>query len=288
MIPAAFDYHRAMSVDDALELLGRFGDDAKVLAGGHSLIPMMKLRFARPATLVDIARIAELRGIVGSDAGLRIGATTSHADVAASPDVLQYAPALSDAANHLGDLQVRNRGTIGGACAHGDPSADYPAVMLALDATLAVTSRAGVRTVRADDFFRDMFDTDIEPGELVTSLHIDATPQSAYIKLPHPASGYAVLGVAVALGIARGRINSARVAVTGLTYTQIRLPSVEERLSGIDPHDAAAIAAACAGAAAGIETRGDSYASGPYRAAVCDTLVERALDRALTRVPLAP
>jgi aerobic carbon-monoxide dehydrogenase medium subunit len=281
MIPVAFNYVRARDVPDALRLLEEHGDDAKLLAGGHSLIPMMKLRLATPSTIIDIGSIAGLSRIAHDGKRIDIGALTTHAALAASRELAEHAPVLSQAANELGDPQVRNRGTIGGACAHGDPSADYPAVMLALDATFTLTGEHGTREVGADAFFIGMFETALAPREVLTSIAFAAAPNSAYAKFHHPASGYAVVGVAVKLTLAAGRIAAARVAFTGVGDAPFRAHGVEAALAGTAVNDAASLDAACRDAAAGIDARGDTFASGEYRAAMADVFVRRAVARAL-------
>ena len=283
MIPATFDYLRASSVADAIRLLGEHGDDAKLLAGGHSLIPMMKLRLATPATLIDITGIGGLDGIAADGGTIAIGALTKHASLAASSMLRTQAPVLWDAANDLGDPQVRNRGTIGGASAHGDPSADYPAVLLALDATFTLAGAKGERTLGAREFFRGMFDTALDPHELLTKITFAAAPKSAYVKFHHPASHYAVVGAAVALTMNGGRIGSARVAITGIGDAAFRAEGVERALAGVDPGDAAAVEAACANAAHGVEARSDTFASAHYRSAMADVFTARALTKAAAR-----
>jgi aerobic carbon-monoxide dehydrogenase medium subunit len=283
MISAAFDYVRAESVDDAIRLLREHGEDAKLLAGGHSLIPMMKLRLAAPATLIDIGGIPQLSAITVAGKRVTIGALTTHAVLAASEELRQDAPALWDAANQLGDPQVRNRGTIGGACAHGDPSADYPAVLQALEATFTLTGPDGQRELPAAEFFRGMFETALGPAELLTRVAFDAAQRSAYVKYHHPASHYAVVGAAVTLRLEGDAIASARVALTGVGDTAFRAHGVEQALAGVDVRDAAALRAACTGAASGIEARSDTFASGAYRAAMADVFVCRAIERAAAR-----
>jgi aerobic carbon-monoxide dehydrogenase medium subunit len=283
MIPAAFDYVRASSVDDAIRLLGEHGADAKLLAGGHSLIPMMKLRLASPATLIDITGIPQLDAIRVEGNRVTIGALTKHAALAASDALKKSAPALWDAANQLGDPQVRNRGTIGGASAHGDPSADYPAVLLALDATLTLIGKGGERKVPAGDFFRGMFDTALGAGEVLTAISFDAAPNSAYLKYHHPASHYAVVGSAVALTLNGGSIGAARVAITGVGDAAFRAARVESALAGVRAGDDDAVAAACAGAASGQDARSDTFASGAYRAAMADVYTARAVAQAAGR-----
>ncbi|MGH7709391.1 MAG: FAD binding domain-containing protein [Vulcanimicrobiaceae bacterium] len=285
MIPASFEYVRPKSLDEALALLAQHGDGAKVLAGGHSLIPMMKLRLAEPDVLVDIARLPGMAGIA-YDAGHRrftIGALTTHAVLAASADLHTHAPALWDAANMLGDPQVRNRGTIGGACAHGDPSADYPAVMLALGASFTVAGRNGKRELKAGEFFRGMFETALAPGEVLTTVTVDSHPHSAYEKLHHPASHYALVGVAARLGVENGKIHSAHVAITGVGDSAFRASGVEQALVGVSTSDAKALAAACTSAAAGIDARADIQGSAAYRKAMADVFTQRAVARAAAR-----
>jgi carbon-monoxide dehydrogenase medium subunit len=280
MIPAAFDYLRASSVEDAIRLLGEHGEDAKLLAGGHSLIPMMKLRLAAPSVLIDIAEIPQLAGITVGGSRITIGALTKHAALAASDDLRKHAPVLWDAANDLGDPQVRNRGTIGGASAHGDPSADYPAVLQALDATFTLAGKSGTRELRAAEFFRGMFETALGAEELLTQIAFDAAPNSAYVKFHHPASHYAVVGVAAVLTLAGGTIASARIAVTGIGDAAFRSSGAESALQGVNPTDADAVKAATAGTARGVPARSDTFASATYRSAMADVFAARAVGKA--------
>jgi carbon-monoxide dehydrogenase medium subunit len=193
------------------------------------------------------------------------------------------APALSDAASALGDPQVRNRGTIGGASAHGDPSADFPPVLLALDATFTLVGKGGQREVPAGEFFRGMFETALGPNEVLTQIAFDVAPKSAYVKFDHPASHYAVVGAAVSLTMKGAAIGSARVALTGIGDAAFRAEAVEKALVGVDPSDAAALKAACSGAAAGVEARSDVFASGAYRSAMADVFIARAIVKAAAR-----
>jgi carbon-monoxide dehydrogenase medium subunit len=280
MIPATFEYHRATSVDDAIRLLGEHGDGAKLLAGGHSLIPMMKLRLATPAVLIDIGGIPQLETIDASGGRITIGALTKHAALAASDALKKNAPALWDAANDLGDPQVRNRGTIGGASAHGDPSADYPAVLQALDATFTLTGKGGTRDLKASDFFQGMFETALGTNEVLTKIAFDAAPNSAYVKFHHPASHYAVVGVAAVLTMNGGTIESARIAVTGIGDSAFRASGVESALKGVKPGDADALKAACAGVARSVTARADTFASAAYRTAMADVFAARAIAKA--------
>jgi carbon-monoxide dehydrogenase medium subunit len=283
MIPSAFDYVRASSVDEAIKLLGERGEDAKILAGGMSLIPMMKLRFAAPQTLIDIRKIPSLQGIAVSGERVTIGALTNHAAIAADTGLRKAAPVLWDAANVLGDPQVRNLGTIGGSLSHADPAADYPAVMLALEAEFTVAGPAGARKIKAADFFTGMFETGLSEREILTSVSFNAAPVSAYVKFHHPASHYAVVGAAAVLELDAGKIENARVALTGLYETAFRAPAVERALTGVQAGDEAAVEKATAGAAGEGEARGDTFASGKYRKAMAAVYAARAVQRAATR-----
>jgi carbon-monoxide dehydrogenase medium subunit len=283
MIPATFGYHRATSVDDAIRLLGEHGDDAKLLAGGHSLIPMMKLRLSTPSVLIDIGGIPQLDAIDASGGRITIGALAKHAALAASDALKKSAPALWDAANDLGDPQVRNRGTIGGASAHGDPAADYPAVLQALDATFTLTGKNGTRELIASDFFQGMFETALGTNEVLTKIAFDAAPNSAYVKFHHPASHYAVVGVAAVLMMSGGTIESARIAVTGIGDSAFRASGVESALKGVKPSDADALKAACTGVAASVTARSDTFASASYRTAMADVYAARAIAKAAVR-----
>ena len=283
MIPAQFDYARPKTLDEAFALLAQYGDDAKLLAGGHSLLPMMKLRLATPSVLIDIARIPGLDKITVTKDGVTLGARTTHAAIVASADLRRVAPALHDAAGQIGDPQVRNRGTIGGACAHGDPAADYPAVLLALGATFKIARKGGEAAIAEDEFFRGMFETALEPGSVLTEIAVGAAPHSAYVKFPHPASHYAVVGVAAKLALDGTRIADAGIAITGVGDRAFRAKGVEKALVGVDAGDDVAVRAACVDAAAGIETRSDVFASGSYRAAMADVFCARAVKAAAAR-----
>jgi carbon-monoxide dehydrogenase medium subunit len=277
MIPSAFEYARARSLDEAFTLLTKHGDGAKILAGGHSLVPMMKLRLAEPSVLVDIGGIAELAGIAFDGKRFTIGAMTKHAALAASDELRRHAPVLWEAANHLGDPQVRNRGTVGGALANGDPACDYAAVMFALDATFTVASKTGRRDDAAGVFQRGMFETSLGAGEVLASVSFAAAPHSAFAKFRHPASHYAIVGVAAVLELSGGAISSARIGITGVGEHAYRAGGVEKALAGVRADDATAIAAACAGAASGVEVRSDTQASASYRSAMTDVFTARAV-----------
>jgi carbon-monoxide dehydrogenase medium subunit len=273
VIPASFDYLAPSSLAEALAALARNPDDSKILAGGHSLIPLMKLRLSTPGTLIDLARVPGLRGISRANGGLTIGAMTTHADIARSPDVAAAAAALSQAARQIGDRQVRARGTIGGSLTHADPAADLPAVILALGATMVLRSASGERTVAADDFFVGLLESAVRPDEVLTEVRIPASPRSTYEKVPNPASHYAIVGVAVALGA------EPRVGVTGAAAVAFRATGAESALRG-GSLDAALAARAASQAYDGRELLSDIHASDEYRA----NLIEVSTRRALTRL----
>jgi aerobic carbon-monoxide dehydrogenase medium subunit len=283
MIPSTFEYVRASSVEEALRLLDQGGDDVKLLAGGHSLIPMMKLRFAAPTKLIDIAGIPHLAEIEVAGKRISIGALATHAALAADARLEASAPALWDAANGLGDAQVRNRGTIGGSAAHADAAADYPAVMLALEAVFTIAGLEGTTQLPAAEFFLGMYETALDHDEVLTGVSFDAAPHSAYVKYHHPASHYAVVGAAAVLEVNGDAIASARIAITGLGEVAFRAAAVERALVGLKPADTAALAAACAGAGRDVEARSDTFASAAYRTAMADVYVERAVRAAAAR-----
>lgn len=282
MFPTEFAYHRASSVQDAIAFLGT-NPDAKVLAGGHSLIPAMKLRLATPAALVDIGRIEALHAIaVGAD-GATIGAMATYNDVRDNAEIARVYPILPEAIANIGDAQVRERGTVAGSLAHADPAADLTAVFLALNGSVSVTGPQGDREVQADDLFVDLWTTSLAPDEIITSVNLPAPPKSngmAYEKHAHPASGYAVVGIAVVLGFGADKTcQSARVAVTGATSKATRLTGVEDALTG-QTLTSELISSAAAQASNGLDINGDLYASVDYRAHLVDVLTRRALTSA--------
>jgi carbon-monoxide dehydrogenase medium subunit len=283
MIPAAFDYQRASSVDDAIARLAASNGAGKLIAGGHSLVPMMKLRLAQPALVIDIARIPGLAGIREAGGAIEVGAGTVHQDLAASSLLRDKCPAVSDAAAEIGDPQVRNRGTIGGSIAHADPSADYPAVMLALDAEIRIKGPRGERRVKANAFFKDLFTVDLNADEIIVAISFAPVRTAAYAKLHQRASHYAIVGVAAALDVSGGTIKSARVGVTGAGSHAVRLSSVEAALAGKSATaDSCEAAAASAGAEIAYVT-GDLHASSEYRKAMIPVFTRRALANALAR-----
>jgi carbon-monoxide dehydrogenase medium subunit len=283
MYPSKIDYYRAGSVAEAISLLNEHSG-AKLLAGGHSLIPMMNLRVANPGVLIDIGRIDSLKGISARSGSVRVGALTTHAAIAASDTVPQ---ALSEAAGMVGDPQVRNRGTIGGNISHADPASDLPTVLTALGATIHVTGAGGDRSIAAGDFFTGLFETALAQGEIVTAIEVPAPGAgsgSAYAKLSNPASRFAMVAAAAVLTVSGGSCSAAGVAVGGLTPKATRAPSVEAALVG-KALNAAAIEAA-AGAVQndlGSDILEDMHASADYRRAMAGVYVGRALFAALER-----
>ena len=285
MIPTAFEYRRAGSVAEALSLLQEGGPEAKLLAGGHSLIPMMKQRLAEPGLLIDIGGLDELRGIQETDGEIAIGAAMTHAEIAASDLLREQAPIVAETAAAIGDAQVRNRGTIGGSLAHADPGADLPAVMVALDATIAILGSNGERKVQAEDFFQDILTVDLAEDEIVTGVCFQACRSAAYAKLEQRASKFALVGVAAALSLDGGTCSSARVAVTGASSHAQRLSGVEGALAGASLPDGAADAAAGAGDALDFVNE-DLHGSEEYRRAMT-AVFARARDRGGSRKELA-
>jgi carbon-monoxide dehydrogenase medium subunit len=280
MIPTAFDYRRASSVEEALAILSA-SPGGKIIAGGHSLVPLMKLRLSEPSVLIDVARIPGLSGIREAGGAIEIGACTTHHAVAASPLVIETCPMLSDAAGSIGDPQVRNRGTIGGSLAHGDPSADYPAAMLALDAAIQVQGPNGQRTVPASQFFQGVFTVDLAPDELITGVRFTPVRSAGYARLRQRASHFAIVGVAAVLDVAGGTIRGARVGVTGAGPSATRLGAVEQALAG-KPANATTVAEAAALATLD-EVNSDLHGSEEYRRAMVPVFTRRALDAALAR-----
>ena len=286
MIPAAFEYFAPASVQEALSLAQRYGSDAKFLSGGHSLLPVMKMRLAAPKVLIDLARIAGMREILAQGERLRVGALATHHDVETSESVRNSCPLLSQTASEIGDPQVRNRGTIGGSVAHSDPAADYPAALLALDAEMELQSVTGNRRIAAGDFYVDLFTSALGEGELLVAVHVPVLKQgtgTAYQKLRHQASGFAVAGVAALLEKnAAGECIRIAVAVTGVGPRPFRASNLERALLGKVLNERN-ITKACREVASEIEALSDMHASGEYRKAVADVLVRRALVSATER-----
>lgn len=285
MIPTAFEYHAPTSVGEALALLGRYGEGAKLLAGGHSLLPALKLRLQSVEHLIDLGRVQDLRYVRSQGGTLAIGALATHHMVESAEIVRQNCPLLAECAARIGDMQVRNRGTIGGSLSHADPAADYPAAILALEAEIDATRSGGKRTIRAEDFFVDMLATALEPGEIVTEVRVPAMAKGtggAYLKVPQPASGFAIVGVAALVTLDGGRMSRVRVGVTGASVKAFRARETENALAGKQP-DEKVLAQAAALAATGIEPSGDLFASAEYRAHLVNVFVRRAIAAAIER-----
>ena len=286
MFPASFGYVAAHSVEEALQLLTKHGEDAKLLAGGHSLIPAMKLRLASPRTLIDLATVPGLRGVRMDGNTLAIGALTVHTDVASAELVQKHLPGLADAASVIGDVQVRNRGTIGGSIAHADPGADFPVILTALNASFVLQSMSGSRSVAADDFFIDFYTTAMKPNEVLTEIRVPLPTSgsgTAYVKLPHPASGYVVVSAGVLITRqASGSCALASVVLGGLGSGPIRAVATETELQG-KPLTSEVIAAAAAKAAEETDAEADSYASAEYKRHVATVYARRAIEAAVRR-----
>jgi aerobic carbon-monoxide dehydrogenase medium subunit len=281
MIPAAFEYHRARSIDEAIAALAS-GSGGKLLAGGHSLVPLMKLRMSEPARLIDIGRIQELAGIRETNGRIEIGAGTTHHDVATSQLLARVCPMVAETAADIGDPQVRNRGTIGGSLAHADPAADYPAVMLALDADIVIRSTRGERVAKSADFFQGLFTVDLAPDELIIAVRFTPIRSAAYAKLHQRASHFAIVGVAAALNLTSGKIDAARVGVTGAATHATRLAQVEAALAG---QPATAETARTAAAVASVDDlNSDLHASEEYRRAMIPVFTRRAIEAAIARL----
>ncbi len=283
MIPAQFEYHAPTSVKDALQLL-RTLSDAKLVAGGHSLLPLMKFRLAAPANLIDLGRIAGLRGIREEKGQVAIGAMTTHWVIESSDLLRQKVPLLPETASTIGDVQVRNVGTIGGSLAHADPAADYPAAVLALEAEMVAEGARGRRSIKASDFFTGLYATALAPDEILVEVRVPVQPArtgTAYLKFPHPASGFAVVGVAALVTLnGKGRCERARVGVTGVAPVAYRARAVEDRLRG-QALDAGTIAAVADLAADGVDANADVFASAEYRRHLAAVFTKRAVEKAL-------
>jgi carbon-monoxide dehydrogenase medium subunit len=279
MIPQSFEYSAPKTLDEALGLLA---EGAKPLAGGMSLIPMMKLRLASPEHLVDLGRIKDLKYIREQGGSLHIGATSTHYEVESSALIRGKCPLLAETASFIGDVQVRNMGTIGGSVAHADPAADYPAAMQALEARFVIKGASGERTVGADDFFVDTFMTALEPGEIIREVIVpidDSGTGTNYQKVLQPASGFAIVGVAVRVRRHGGKVSMARIGVTGLSNRAFRAKAAEQALeSGSNAHQAAALVTQ------GVDANSDLHASADYRMHLARVYAERAINTAMGRI----
>ena len=286
MIPAQFEYFAPKTLEEALRLVERHGDEAKILAGGHSLLPLMKLRLAQPRYVIDIGRLHNMSYIREENGHIAIGALTTHADVESSALLRARCPLLSETASVLGDAQVRNRGTMGGSLAHADPAADYPAAILALDAEIVAVSSSGTRTIPAREFFLDMLTTALRPGEILTQVRVAPLAShtgTAYEKLHQPASGFAIVGVAARLTLGKGEtIEYVAVGITGLGPKAFRASDVEQALRGKKVSENL-FSEASRQAARGIEPLSDLHASADFRREMAAVHARRALERAHAR-----
>ena len=287
MPATAFEYHAPATIQEALSLLARYGGDAKILAGGHSLIPIMNLRLAQPKALIDIGKIPDLSGIREENGTIVIGAMTTHYMIESSALLKNKVPILPETAAVIGDVQVRNRGTIGGSIAHADPAGDFPAAAVALDMQLKAVGPRGERTIRAREFFVDILTTALQADEILTEIRLSAfTPRtgSAYEKFPNPASRYAIVGAAAVVTVdGSGVCQKASVGLNGVTGKPVAAVSVEQALTGKRLNDQT-IQEAAAKAADGLEPLGDIFASAAYRAHLAQVYTKRALARASGRV----
>lgn len=266
-------------MNEAIQMLQNYGDDCKILAGGHSLIPVLKQRLNDPEHLVDISGLTELKGIRDNEKSITIGAGTTHAEIANSTAVQQHAPMIAQAAASIGDVQVRNFGTIGGSIAHADPAADWPAVLLAADANVVIKNTGGTREVDIDQFFLGLFTTAVQEGEIITAIRIPKTAfnrNSTYVKFPHPASRFAVVGCAAAVAKEGGNVTAARVAFNGVSSKPFRDMGIEKGLKG-NALNADTIAAATKNAAAEVSVMSDHFASEKYRRHLAGVYARRAL-----------
>ena len=286
MFPAPFDYVAPSSLQEAVQLLSKSPGEAKVLAGGHSLLPLMKLRLAAPKALIDIGRIPGLAYIRQEGDTIAIGAMTTHHQVASSELLERHAPLLAETAAKIGDVQVRNRGTIGGSLAHADPAGDYPAAVLALGATVKAVGPRGERTISIDDFFVDLLTTALAEDEILTEVRVPVQTGragGAYLKFDNPASHYALVGIAAQLRLgANDTIEQIRIGVTGVGPKAYRATGVEQALVGQAPTDEA-IAAAAASVADGVDVNSDIHASAEYRAHLARVYTRRAVAQAVAR-----
>ncbi len=289
MYAAEFDYHKASSVAEAIQMLGQ-NPGAKLLAGGHSLLPMLKMRLATPPVLIDIGGISELQGITVSDGMVRIGALTTHREIAASQVIAGSCEMLAEAAEGIGDPQVRNRGTIGGNVVHADPASDWPTVLTALNARFTIQgpgglTHRGTRTVNAGEFFKGLFETDLRENEVLTAIEVPrlaANQLAEYAKMAHPASFYAVVGASVVITVENDRCTAASIAVGGMVPNPVRATSVENGLIGQQlTAESIRLAAALVANDLSGNLLGDFYASADYRRAMAAVETRHALNHAI-------
>jgi carbon-monoxide dehydrogenase medium subunit len=282
VIPLAFDYEVAESVDHAIELLGQHGDEAKLLAGGHSLLPIMKLRLAAPTILIDLGRISDLNYVRDEGDDLVIGAMTRHCDMERNPSLQEHCGLVTYTASLVGDPQVRHRGTIGGSISHGDAASDLPSALLALDAAFVVKGSGGERTVAAGDFFQDYLQTALAPDEVLTEIRVPKLNGAgwSYKKFNRRAQDWAVVGAAAVVERSNGSIGSARIGLTNMGSTPLRATAAESALSGADP---SSVGEATSSADEGTSPSSDIAASAEYRRHLARVLSRRAVEEALAR-----
>ena len=286
MIPQKFEYVVAKSLDDAVQLLASYGPDARIVSGGHSLIPLMKVRLLAPSALIDLGRVEELRFVREEGGEIVIGGLTTYRMLESSPLLLERAPLLAETASQIGDVQVRNRGTIGGNLTHADPASDLPAAVLALGARMKVVGPGGSREIPADSFFVDMLQSAVEKGEILSEVRVPLSRSgsgSSYRKARQSASGFALVGVAASLSLEMGKCADIRIGVTGLGLKPYRAVTVEEKLKGNALGDDL-IREACSGIADQVEVLSDLHASAEYRRALGEVYARRAIETAAASV----
>ncbi|MFK7980431.1 MAG: xanthine dehydrogenase family protein subunit M [Saprospiraceae bacterium] len=279
MVPSKFAYHKPATIKEAIELLTAHGDDSKILSGGHSLVPVLKLRLNDPEHIIDVSGVASMGGIRDNEKSITIGANATHGEIANNAALQEHAPMIALAASMIGDVQVRNFGTIGGSIAHADPAADWPAVLLAADANVVVTGVNGNRTVDIDQFFKGLFMTAVGEEEIITAISIPKTAfnkNSTYVKFPQPASRFALVGCAAAVANSDGYVTEARVAFSGVSATPFRDGNVEKALKGNVLNDGS-IATATASVADGISVMSDHFAAENYRKYMAGVYARKAL-----------
>lgn len=279
MIPSSFTYKRAGSVAEALQLMSD-SSDSKFLAGGHSLLPAMKIRLSDPEVLIDISKIDGLKGISEEGGNIVIGSLTTHGEIASSELIGKKLPIMAEGAGLIGDVQVRNRGTIGGSIAHADPAADWPAILIAVGASFEVQGGSGKREIPASEFFMGLFTTALQEGEIITSIKVpvpDSNTRSTYVKFMQPASRFAIVGCAVVVTVENGSCTKACIAIGGASVTPFRDNGVENALVG-KAFNASTIGSAANLATNGVQLRSDHFASGEYRGQIAKVYTQRALE----------
>ncbi len=283
MIPSKVAYHKPNTLDEAIGLLQEYGDECKLLAGGHSLIPVMKLRLADPENLIDISGLEELRVIRDNEKSITIGSATTHGEIASSAAIQEHIPMMAQAAHLIGDIQVRNFGTIGGSIAHADPAADWPAVLLAANAQIQIVGPNGDRQVDIDQFFHGLYMTAVGEDEIIKAISIPKTAanrNSCYRKFPQPASRFALVACAAAVEVHSKQVKDARVAFAGVSATPFRDTNIEKALEG-SPWSASTVANATATAAEGVQVLSDHFANEKYRRHLAGVFAGKALNALL-------